>query len=465
MWAYRRGMGHSAVERWARRAGAIAVAASLLVAVTGCTGPAGPAAPTHAHTPSTSTSDATPGAAETGAAAPGLPGPLSPVRLTVAAGADAGAAAGRSLNLPHGWSGEVWADVAGARIAAWSPDGRLLVSTGGGGAVVLLTPSTGGRAPTRSTLLTGLDDPQGLAFATHAGHAVLVVGEGTRITAWDFAAGRVAARRVLVDGLPDDGHGAKGVAVHGQTVFYSLGSSGNRAPADRTATLERATVWQVGLDGRANRVVATGVRNGFGLAIAPDGTLFTAVNQADEQPYPYRDGGRYGKVVRDYVNENPVDQLSRLTPGTDLGWPLCVPDIRRGVIDVPFVDDPQFNADGDALDCGRLAPTMVGLPAHSAPLGLAFTHGSALQHTLGDGALIGLHGSWDRQPPRPPSVAYSPWDADHATLGAAVPLVTGFQQPDGSRWGRSVDAVPGPDGSVYVTDDVAGLVYRLTPGP
>jgi glucose/arabinose dehydrogenase len=345
----------------------------------------------------------------------------------------------------------------------WTPDGRLLVSTGGGGTVAMLTPASGGRTPTRSTLLSGLDNPQGLAFATQGGRTVLVVGEGTRITAWDYADGRVSSRRVLVDGLPAGGHGAKAVAVHGDTVFYSLASSGNREPQDRTATPQRATVRQIGLDGRGGGIVATGVRNGFGLAIAPDGTLFTAVNQDDEQPYPFHDAGEYGQVVRSYVNENPVDQVSRLTPGTELGWPLCVPDIRRGVTEVPFVDDPEFNAHGKSLDCAALPPTMVGLPAHSAPLGLAFTHGTALQRTLGDGALIGLHGSWDRRPPRPPSVAYSPWDAATARLGAAVDLVTGFQSPDGSRWGRAVDAVPGPDGSIFVTDDLAGLVYRLTP--
>ncbi|HKT55387.1 MAG TPA: hypothetical protein VJR25_01325, partial [Microbacterium sp.] len=338
------------------------------------------------------------------------------------------------------------------------------VSTGGGGTVVALTPAPAGRAPARSALLSGLDDPQGLAFAEHDGHAVLVVGEGTRIVAWDYADGRATGRRVLVDGLPDAGHGAKAVAAHGDTVFYSIGSSGNRVPADRTASPQRATVWQVGLDGSGNRIVATGVRNGFGLAVAPDGTLFTAVNQADDQPYPFHDGtGRYGRIERGYVNENPVDQVARLTTGTDLGWPFCVPDSRHGITDLPYVDDVDTNPDGRALDCGALAPTMLGLPAHSAPLGIAFTHGSALQPALGDGALIAVHGSWDRDPPRAPSVLFSRWDAASGTLGPSVPLVTGFQNPDGTRWGRSVDAVPGPDGSVYVTDDAAGLVYRLSP--
>ena len=57
----------------------------------------------------------------------------------------------------------------------------------------------------------------------------------------------------------------------------------------------------------------------------------------------------------------------------------------------------------------------------------------------------------------------SAWDTCGRTLGPAQPVVTGFQNADGSRWGRSVDAVPGPDASIYLTDDTAGLVYRLTP--
>jgi glucose/arabinose dehydrogenase len=144
-----------------------------------------------------------------------------------------------------------------------------------------------------------------------------------------------------------------------------------------------------------------------------------------------------------------------------------VPDTRGhdDLLDLPYVNDPTHNPDGDQLDCAAIRTTMLGLPAHSAPLGLTFTTGSALEATLGLGALITSHGSWNREPPRAPGVAFSPWDADTATLGTPVDLVSGFQGPDGSRWGRTVDAVPGPDGSLYITDDEAGRVYRVSPGP
>ncbi|MEU8081620.1 gluconolaconase [Catellatospora citrea] len=392
---------------------------------------------------------------------------LSPVPLSTARGVAAGAAAGRSLNLPRGWSAEVWAAVPGARLAAWTPDGRLVVSTGRGGSLMLLTPQPDGRGPAVTTLLDGLDNPQGVALTTQQGRDIIVVGEETRLVAWDYAGGAVTNRRVILDGLPGGGHGSKMVAVRDGQVFYNVGSATNSDAVDRTSTPQRATIAQVGLDGTGNRTLATGVRNGEGLSFAPDGTLFAAINQADNQPYPFRDAsGQYGETVPEYVNENPVDQISRITAGTELGWPYCLPDIRGhdDLTDLGYVDHPVTNPNGDELDCAGIDRTPLGLPAHSAPVGFVFTNGSGLPDALADGALITAHGSWNRKPPREPYVAYSAWDAGSKSLTPAKVLVTGFQNADGTRWGRCVDAVPGPDASIYVTDDAAGLVYRLTPG-
>ncbi|WP_084102750.1 sorbosone dehydrogenase family protein [Demequina sp. NBRC 110051] len=419
---------------------------------------------TASHSPA-SPSDGTPSAGTpTASGSPttaGLP-PLARATLTVAAGADAASAAGRDVSVPQGWSAEVWASVPEARLAAWTPDGRLLVSTGDGGDVVALTPTDSG-APEQSTLLTGRDNPQGLAFAREDGRDVLVLGERTRIVAFDYDDGAVDNERTLTDGLPGSGHGSKAVVVDDAEVFFSLGSESNRDPADRERDPERAVIASVPLTGGEHSVVAHGVRNGFGLDIAPDGTLWTAVNQADNQPYPF-EGEAYGEVDRDYVNENPVEQLTRVTEGGDLGWPYCVPDATGRTTNLPYVNDPEHNPAGERLDCASLAPTALGLPSHSAPLGLAFTDGTAAAPALGAGALIAMHGSWNREPPREPSVAFSAWDADAPTLLPPTTVMSGFQLDDGSRWGRPVMAVPGPDGAIYVTDDHAGLVYRIGPG-
>ena len=101
-------------------------------------------------------------------------GPLVSTPLTVATGTNAGSAQGKSLKIPQGWTAEVWANVPGARMAAWSPDGKLLVSTGDSGAIKILTPTSKGKAPTIKTLLSGLPGIQGLAFAQNG--TVLVHG-------------------------------------------------------------------------------------------------------------------------------------------------------------------------------------------------------------------------------------------------------------------------------------------------
>ncbi|MFV0286500.1 MAG: PQQ-dependent sugar dehydrogenase, partial [Demequina sp.] len=385
---------------------------------------------------------------------------LAREEVTIADGTDAPQAEGRSLEIPAGWEAEVWAAVPGARLAAWTPDGTLLVSTGDRGEVVALRPTSDGAAPEATILLSGLDNPQGLAFADGT---TLIVGESTTIASYDYADGAATGRRVLADGLPGGGHASKAVVVDGDRVLFSLGSSSNRDPADRESTPERAVVASVALAGGSHEVVARGVRNGFGLAIAPDGTVWTAVNQSDNQPYPFDDAtGLYGTEDRDYINENPVEQVTRVEDGGDLGWPYCVPDARDGIVDLPFVNDPELNPLGEALDCAGLAPTAVGLPSHSAPLGLTFTT-DAVAATLGDGAVVTMHGSWNREPPREPGIAFLPWDDEAGTLGAPVTLVSGFQDDDGSRWGRIVATAIGPDGDLYVTDDEAGLVYRIGP--
>ena len=100
-----------------------------------------------------------------------------------------------------------------------------------------------------------------------------------------------------------------------------------------------------------------------------------------------------------------------------------------------------------------------GLGAHSAPLGLSFARAGLPRY--GVGALVGVHGSWNRNPPRAPEVAF--FGYANGALGGQQTLVTGFQSASGSRWGRPVAAVQGPDKALYVSDDAAGAVYRIVP--
>ena len=458
---------------------------ALTILTTACSGGSHQASGSPTATASSATvSSAT---ASTGASTPattaGGPGATTAVALSVLAGQGGGPfSVPRSLRVPAGWTAQVWARVPDARMEAWSPDGDLLVSEPDRGRVVELVPTAGARAaPTTRTVLSGLTQPQGLAFARLSGRWVLYVGESDQIDRYDWAAGTVSGPRTVIAGdLPDqdpsgdDVHRPKDVAVAPDgTVYFNVSSSSNANPDDRTMTPPRAVIMAVNPEGRDLHVVETGVRNGEGLAVAPDGQLWTAVNNRDNIAYPFH--GRYdgvsdafGRVIQAYVNNHPPDEVVPVTTGRDLGWPYCNPDPDLAApagseANVPFAPDALTNPGGTAFDCATLAPIQVGLPAHSAPLGLDFLEASKFPAPWSNGAVVAVHGSWDRQPPRSPAVLWMAWDAKAKTLRPAVTLVTGFQDPNGSRWGRPVDAVPGPDGDLYVSDDTAGAVYRLQP--
>lgn len=387
----------------------------------------------------------------------------------------------RTVQAPAGWSVSVWARMDAPRLEAWAPDGRLLVSRPAHGDVLALRPASGGGAPTQTTVVDGLTQPHGLAFDG----STLYVAESDEVDAYRYADGAVSDRRVVVDGLPDAksadlggayAHALKSVVVGpDRSLYVSIGSTANISPADRSAVPERASILRVDPETGRYSVYAQGVRNGTGLAVAPDGAVWTAVNDRDQTPYPYDrdydgDGkSDLGRVMTAYVNDHPEEMVARLTEGRDLGWPYCDPDPdvdpgARGTAldftDRGFVRDQDTNADGSKLDCASLPDVELGLPAHSAPLGMAFTPSNGLAG-FGRGALIGVHGSWDRTPPQPPQVWFLPWR--DGTLQPPVAFLTGFQDPGGSRWGRTVAAVQGPDGAVYVTDDTADAIYRVAP--
>jgi glucose/arabinose dehydrogenase len=371
----------------------------------------------------------------------------------------------RQALVPSGWTMAVWARIPRARLAAWAPDGALLVSVPANGEVVRLEPNPNG-PPRWSLLLEALTLPHGMAFVG----STLYVAESDEINAYTYSDGRARGRRTIVDDLPD----AKSLELHGTythqlksvavgrdgAVYFSIGSTGNITVEDRGANPPRATIMRVPPGGGPARPFATGVRNGTGLAIAPDGSVWTAVNGRDNVPFP-EPGPLYGQVIQDYVNDHPPEQIARLTPGRELGWPYCNFDsASQGPANLPFIRDVQTNSDGRKLDCSKLPPVEQSMAAHSAPLGMSFTDG-VLPAPYASGALIGVHGSWNREPPREPEVSFFPWQ--DGGLGDQQKLVGGVQADNGSRWGRPVAAVVGPDGAVYITDDHANAVYRLAP--
>src|SRR5690242_11394101 len=252
-----------------RRAAAVAAVVTVSVSAAACTS---------AGQPSTSPS----GPAPTAAAA--APQQLQPSTLVVPDALKSEFDPHQVL-IPAGWSMSVWAAVPDARLAAWTPDGALLVSRPGEGEVVRLAPS--GATATSTVLLQGLTQPHGLAFDG----GTLYVAESNRIQSYNYAEGAATGPRLVVDGLPDSkssllggqyAHALKSVAVGpDHALYFSIGSSDNISAEDRDATPERASIMRIPPGGGPPEVFARGVRNGTGLAVAPDGAIWTAVNNRD----------------------------------------------------------------------------------------------------------------------------------------------------------------------------------------
>lgn len=424
---------------WLRSAAT--VAATLVVAACGSSpAPQGPSTPTQGQAP-----------ASVPPASPTASG-LFPVTVQVPEGmADEPFDEPHQALVPQGWSISVWARTPKPRLLALAPDRSLLVSVPSTGQVLKMAADG-----TSSVLLDGLDQPHGLAFAG----TTLFVAQSNQVDAYNYADDRAEDQRVVAPGLPDAkspdlrgaySHALKSVVVGTDgAVYFSIGSTGNISAEDRDATPPRATIMRVPPGGGPAEPFATGVRNGTGLAVAPDGAVWTAVNNRDNVANPQ------GQVDQSYVNDHPRESVARLTPGRELGWPYCNPD--GGPANLPLIRDMQTNADGAEMDCAALPPIEQSMGAHSAPLGMEF---AVLPEPYGAGALIGVHGSWNRTPPQAPEVSFYPWR--NGTLGDQQTLVGGFQNDDGSRWGRPVAASLGADGAVYVTDDYADAIYRLAP--
>lgn len=356
---------------------------------------------------------------------------------------------------------------------AVAPNGDVLISHPGGGSIELLRPRAGA-APQSFTLVSGLTKPHDMVFSTVASQTYLYVGESNRIVRFAYSSGATSltAPQVLVSGLPDAsnnelgsqyGHPLKNIAIKGDKLYVAVASSSNADVRERTSTaMQRAAVYQYNLDGSGGRLFARGLRNAEGLAFSPEGDLWVVVNHRDNTPYPYKDGKYpYGAVNQAFVNDYPPEPFAKVTDGSDHGWPVCNPNpfTASGMTNMPFDADVDNNKDNSVFDCTKLPPMAKGFPAHSAPLGVSFwTSGPGAYKNA---AVSGLHGCWNCSVPHGYNVSMFGWNSGPGEL---MELVTGFladPKNKDSAWGRPVDAVPYPDGSLLISDDKSGTIYQL----
>jgi uncharacterized protein (TIGR03437 family) len=373
--------------------------------------------------------------------------------------------------LPPGFEMSLWSRLPGARFIAVAVNGDVFVSQPSAGRVTIFRPDPNGGVPASFVYASGLRNPHGLAFDQQEGSTWLYVAESHRIDRYLYSAGDTSAPRaqVVVSNLPDNtaqgyAHPLKSLAIGpDHSLYVGIGSSCNACVQDTIATPERASVWRYNADGSGGQLFAAGLRNPEGLAFVPGtDSLWAAVNNRDELPYPFQNAtGQYGKLVRAYVDDHPPEPFTAVREGGNYGWPFCNPnpDTPSGTDNMPLDPDPENNRDNH-VDCSAIDRVSKGIQAHSAPLGLTFLQGSGFAAPWREGAVIAYHGSWDRSTPTGYKVVWFPWDALKQVPGTESDLVTGFE-----GWGRPVASAVMSDGSLLITDDSAGAIYRLRWAP
>ena len=150
-------------------------------------------------------------------------------------------------------------------------------------------------------------------------------------------------------------------------------------------------------------------------------------------------------------NSVPPEGIYLVCDGANYGWPYAYGFRMRN-------PDPAFQVDTSYIK--SLSGPVAEVLAHSAPLGLHFYRGNALPSKYHNAIFMCYHGSWDANPPSPPRVTVL-WADSTGSNAHVQDFLTGFQLANGNRWGRSVEVIEGPDGALYVSDDAAGVVYRI----
>jgi glucose/arabinose dehydrogenase len=337
------------------------------------------------------------------------------------------------LKAPAGFAVEAYStEVPLARFMVMTPDGDLIVSRTRADEVVLVERDRNGdgKADGVRVLLADVAGPHGLAL--HDGW--LYVGENVAVgrIRFDSATGTaVGPYERILGGLTTDGnHRTKTVGFGPDGWLYlSQGSSCNVCIEKDS---RRATMMRTRPDGTGAEIYATGLRNSVGFDWAPwDGGLYATENG------------------RDLLGDDfPPDELNRIEQGRFYGWPYVN---GFGAL------DPDLGAGNES----RIAQTTVpahGFHAHNAPLGIRFLRAASLPQGYQKTALVALHGSWNRTKLDGYKVVALQWQDDGTIVERD--FLTGFLGPDGII-GRPAGITEGPDGAIYVSDDYAGVIYRI----
>jgi len=340
------------------------------------------------------------------------------------------------LHLPPGFQISVYASGLHAlRFMTTSPDGVLFVADAGSNAIIALPPGTSpGHAGTPIVISSNLDNPTSLVMQGN----YLYVSEASSIARIalgnDLRAGPI--ERIITDlPLPEGAlYGTHTVLIGPDNQIYVSSSS------DCTACVEKdphsAAVWVYELDGSQGRLFAKGLPNAVGMAVNPwMGQIWADVN---------------GHDLIGSTHTLP-ETVYGLTYQDDYGWPRCYAGVIR---------NPEFGQSPAA--CKGVQQPVVTLQASSTPLGMAFHPLDATQfpEKYRNSLYVALHGSGNRSLPAGDKIVRIPIDCGKMA-GRPEDFLTGWLNSDGSSSGQPVGITFAPDGSLFISDDQAGVIYHV----
>ena len=340
------------------------------------------------------------------------------------------------LKLSPGFRIAIFADVPNARQMAFSPGGVLLATDTSDGIVLALPDSAHtGRAEKPVPVLSGLNAPHGIAF--HKGKLYVAEINAVRRYDWDESQLRASNGEKIVT-LPGSGggHSTRTIVFMNEKMYVAAGSSCNVCDEDDK---HRAAVTEFNDDGSGERIFASGLRNAVGLAVNPATKTIWATDNG-----------------RDWLGDDlPPEEVNDLgANGGNFGWPHCygerVPDHSRS----------------KGYDCSTTVAPKVLMQAHSAPLGLLFYEGKMFPPEYRGSLFVTFHGSWNRSVPTGYKVVRIKFNDKGEVQGPPEDFISGWLRPGETKkgvWmGRPVGLAVGPDGAMYVSDDSAGVIYRVT---
>lgn len=321
-------------------------------------------------------------------------------------------------------------NVTGARVMVKDGFGNYWVSQPSQGTVTQLEMQSGAVIG-QNAIFRSLRKPHGLAIDPASNGFDLYIAEEHRIVRARLYSD---APLEAIATLPTGGrHTTRslGFGPDGR-LYVSLGSTCDVCVEKNELA---GTIFSMNKDGSDQKIVAKGLRNAVYFTWQPGTNALYAT-----------------EMGRDNIGDAiPPDEVDIVKEGAHYGWPYCYSDRVR---------DPNFEPN-TSFDCSTTEPPAVALPAHVAPLGLAFAPANWGQFA-GD-LLVAEHGSWNSSELVGYKIVHIPLSSNGTSEESGTDFITGWLRPNGSKFGRPAGLLMDTDGTLFITDDTAGTVYRVTP--